>query len=174
MSDERLGNPLQTRSGIKYYPLDPRASEVRIRDIAHSLSMLCRYNGHCNAFYSVAEHSVWVSMQVKPEHQLSALLHDASEAYCSDVPRPLKLNLPGYADIEQMNWLAIAERFNLPRVMHDSIHVADNAVLLAEKQQIVDPHFEWDVPGKAAHVFIKCLPPTQAYELFINRFVELF
>ena len=174
MTDARKGHPLQTRSGIQYYPLDPRASEVRLRDIAHSLSMLCRYNGHCNGFYSVAEHSVLVSQQVPPEHALSALLHDATETYCSDVPRPLKVDLVGYAEIEHRNWLAIACKFGLDPAMHESIHVADNAVLLAEKQQIVDNHFDWNIPGTAANVQIKCLAPHLAYDLFINRFVELF
>lgn len=170
----RIGDWMQTRSGKQYWPLDPRAEDVKLTDIAHSLSNLCRYNGHCNSFYSVAEHSVLVSQVVPDEDAMCGLLHDATEAYCADVPRPLKRNLVGYAEIEQANWLVIAERFQLNPVMPESVHLADNAVLLAEKQQIVKyTPYLWSVPGKAADVQIKCLSPKQAYELFVNRFMEL-
>lgn len=170
----RLGDWMQTRSGLQYWPLDPRVEDVKLTDIAHALSNLCRYNGHCNGFYSVAEHSVLVSQVVPPEHALCGLLHDATEAYCADVPRPLKRNLVGYADIEHKNWLVVAAKFGLPVDMPESVHIADNAVLLAEKQQIVKqtPHL-WSVPGTAANVQIKCLSPNESYSLFIDRFMEL-
>ncbi|MFN9113590.1 MAG: phosphohydrolase, partial [Bacteroidota bacterium] len=69
---------IQTFSGIAFWPLDPKPEHVRIADIAHALSMKCRYNGHTRKFYSVAEHSVLVSRHVPEEDALWALLHDAS------------------------------------------------------------------------------------------------
>jgi len=135
----RKGNFMQVWSGGIYWPLDPRAEEVHIEDIAHSLAMQCRYGGHCNRYYSVAEHSVLVSQIVLPELALLGLLHDATEAYLSDVIRPLKRHLTNYKEIEQLNWLAIAERFGLPAILPPEIHTADNAMLHAECIALMKP-----------------------------------
>lgn len=170
----RKGDWMQTPSGGMFWPLDPRPDEVHIGDIAHSLSNMCRYGGCCNSFYSVAEHSVYVSYQVPEEHALTALMHDATEAYCVDVPRPIKRHLAGYHDIELRLWAAIAQRFGLPAQMPDCVKDADNAVLLAEKQQIMLPSpAPWSVPGEPADVFIACLSPSSARLMFLRRFNEL-
>ena len=58
---ERRGDWMQTHSGLRFYPLDPRPEDIRIEDIAHALPMICRFNGHCSRFYSVAEHSLNVA-----------------------------------------------------------------------------------------------------------------
>ena len=81
MTDERIGSWLQTYTGKKFYPFDPREEEVDILDIAHALSQLCRFGGHTKEFYSVAEHCVLVSMCCPSEVKLLGLLHDAAEAY---------------------------------------------------------------------------------------------
>ncbi len=85
MSDVRRGDWIQVRSGRKFHPLDPRPEDVDINDIAHALSNLCRFTGHCTDFYSVAQHSVIASQIVPPASALAALLHDASEAYMGDI-----------------------------------------------------------------------------------------
>ena len=80
---------------------------------------------------------------VPPEHSLVALLHDATEAYVTDVPRPLKRGLGKiYEEIEAGAWFAIATHFNLPLVLPECVKHADNAVLMAEKHQIMcsSPH----------------------------------
>ena len=56
--EQRTGNWMQTYSGVQFWPLDPHHSEINIVDIAHALSNMCRYAGHCREFYSVAEHSI--------------------------------------------------------------------------------------------------------------------
>lgn len=88
---------MQTHSGIAFWPLDPRPDEIEIADIAHALSMICRFNGHCRRFYSVAEHSCRVAEFVRDRQRpcqrevfRQALLHDAAEAYFGDVVRPIK------------------------------------------------------------------------------------
>lgn len=175
---DRKGRWMQTYSGLAYWPLDPRAAEVRIVDIAHALSMLCRYGGHCKNFYSVAEHSVHVSMLVPPEHALVALLHDAAEAYCADVPRPLKKCLDGYARIEQMNWHAIAARFKLSQIMPDTVAHADIAMLFAEQKMLMvaSPREDWGMgltTPITADVQIKCWSPDEAERAFLQRFAVL-
>lgn len=58
---ERAGDWMQTFTGRQFWPMDPRPEDLDILDIAHALSLLCRFGGHCQRFYSVAEHSVHVS-----------------------------------------------------------------------------------------------------------------
>lgn len=166
-------------AGGRHYPADPRPEDVNIADIAHALANLCRWGGHCPHFYSVAEHSVLVSYQVPRQHALTALMHDATEAYLGDVPRPIKVGLPEYKRMEALNWLAIAERFRLPKELPQCVHDADNAVLLAEANTFFGDRFLdlclIDMPGhiKPADVCIRCWDPGLATYAFNNRFESL-
>lgn len=170
----RVGNWMQTFTGRQFWPLDPRADEVFIVDIAHALAATCRFGGHCERFYSVAEHSVLASLIVPPEDALAALLHDATEAYVLDVPRPLKPFLSGYKEIEQGVWRAIAMRFGLPLTLPASVKLADNALLLAEAEQNMKDHpAPWCVPGEPAPVVLECLDPMRAKLRFLARFADL-
>ncbi len=98
--EKRKGDWMQTCSGLKIWPMDPRPEEICLNDIAHALSMICRFSGHTKKFYSVAEHSVFVSHHVKSENAIYGLLHDSSEAYISDIIRPVKVFVPEYKKIE--------------------------------------------------------------------------
>lgn len=170
----RAGNWMQTFRGGQFWPIDPRADEVFIEDIAHGLANLCRFTGHCNSFYSVAEHSVIVSHLVPTEHALTGLMHDATEAYVGDIGRPLKLYLAGYKEIELRIWRAIADRYGLPHELPACIKLADNAALLAEGDKIMKPHpAPWCVPGEPASVKIACWQPAYAEWRFMERFREL-
>jgi len=104
---------IQTYKGRKFFPLDPRPDDIYIRDISHRLGLLYRFNGHSVVFYSVADHSVLVSRAVAEEHALWGLLHDASEAYISDLPRPIKKKMPDFLEIEERIQRAVAERLGL-------------------------------------------------------------
>lgn len=174
--DQRKGDWMQTYTGKQFWPLDPRAGEIDILDIAHSLSLQCRYAGHCQRFYSVAEHSVYVSQVIEPEFALLGLLHDAAEAYLVDVPRPVKPFLDGYAAMETRLQEEIAYKFGLwwDHRKTEAVKRADNAVLLAEKEDLMpNSPAPWNVPGAAAGVRIMCLSPEAARGFFIKRFVEL-
>lgn len=81
---------LHLYSGGRFYTEEPEENEFHLEDIAHALSMLCRFAGQVPEFYSVAEHSLLVSQFSPPRYQLWGLLHDASEAYVVDLPRPVK------------------------------------------------------------------------------------
>ena len=96
---------IMTYTKKMFDPLHPNAELIDIEDIAHALSMLCRANGHFKSFYSVAQHSINCMKEAKARGysdriQLACLLHDASEAYLSDVTRPVKAELPRYKEIE--------------------------------------------------------------------------
>lgn len=173
-ANTRVGNWIQMHSGIAFWPLDPRADEVRIEDIAHSLSLLCRFGGHCSRFYSVAEHSVHVARLCSPETALAGLLHDASEAYVVDLPRPLKRMLPEYGIIESKVQMAIAEHFGLPLLLPEEVTRMDDAMLLAEAAQIMSvPPMPWEERGAPAPIQIKCWAPTAARNEFIWMFAHL-
>ena len=171
---ERFGDWMQSYSGGVFYPLDPRPEDIKLRDIAHALSNLCRFGGHCVSFYSVAEHSVHVSRVVPKEDALWGLLHDATEAYLVDVPRPIKKYLGGYVEAEARLEAAIKAKFGLVGDMPASVKQADNDVLIAEAEQIMHKPLKlWSTPGKPANVSIKCWAPERACQDFINRYLEL-
>jgi hypothetical protein len=132
MTTERKGDWMLTAGKRKYYPMDPRTDEAHIDDIARHLSLICRYNGALNDFYSVAQHSVLVS-RILPDHlKLWGLLHDAAEAYCQDIIRPIKRGLVGYKEIEELNERCIAEKFDLPYPIPQEVKEADDKILVTE------------------------------------------
>jgi len=95
-----------TFTGEEFTPLDPDVNQIHIEDIAHSLSLLCRANGHMDYFFSIAQHSINCAYEAKARSyparlQLACLIHDASEAYLSDITRPVKRYLPEYIEIEK-------------------------------------------------------------------------
>lgn len=176
---DRKGGWIQTYTGGKFWPLDPRPEEVKIEDIAHALSMLCRYGGHCRRFYSVAEHSVIVSYYVPWEYALTALLHDAPEAYITDLPRPLKYSLDGYQEAEDRVWRAVADHFGLHHELPDSVKWADDAILYHEVHQnmtTTDMDDRWWDRGKILpypQPILELLDPVRAEQLFLSRFHEI-
>lgn len=135
----RNGDWIQTYTGRQFWPLDPRADEVDIQDIAHALSNLCRFTGHCAWFYSVAQHSVLVSRACDPADALAGLLHDAAEAYVADLPRPIKRQpgMEAYRDAEALVHGAIGERFGVAVLMPPSVVAADEAVLATEGRDLM-------------------------------------
>lgn len=111
-----MSDYILTYSKIKFYPLEPAKEDIKIEDIAHSLSLMTRANGHCSHFYSVAQHSVNCCQEAKSRGyservQLGCLLHDASESYISDLTRPVKRNLPEYFAIKKKLQSAIYDRY---------------------------------------------------------------
>ena len=171
---QRDGDWMQTATGRQFWPLDPRPSEICIEDIAHSLSMMCRYGGHCLRFYSVAEHSVLMSRAVSRENALWALLHDASEAYVVDVPRPLKANLPNYKNLESHVMGAVCIRFGISHVMPAEVKSADNQILLDESTQNMGPSpAPWGIDGEPLGVVLQFWSPEQAKAEFVKEFAAL-
>lgn len=109
---------MNTYTGNKIDPMSMTASDISIQDIAHALSLTCRGGGHVSYFFSVAQHSINCMNEAKARGwserlQLACLLHDASEAYISDIIRPVKAHLSNYLEIESSIMNAIFERFGL-------------------------------------------------------------
>ncbi|WP_440530396.1 HD family hydrolase [Serratia nevei] len=169
---------IRTHSGHHFYYQAISADAIEIDDIAQALSNICRFAGHLDDFYSVAQHSVLVSRLVPPELALEALLHDASEAYCQDIPAPLKAMLPDYRDIEASVDNAIRSLFGLPMEHSPEVKRADLVMLATERRDLgIDDGDKWDILDGIAptdEFAIHPLNPRQARQLFIARFNELW
>lgn len=166
---------MQTYTGRAFYPLNPQPAHVDLEDIAHGLANLCRYGGQCRTFYSVAEHSVLLSYAVPPELARWALMHDASEAYLSDVIRPIKPYLRGYYAIEERVLEAIAVRFDLPWPAPLALKPYDDRILLNEQARLMaPPPMPWNVPGEPLPgISVTGWLPMQAKVRFLTRAAEL-
>lgn len=125
---------VQTVSGRLVDLIDPDPASIAIDDIAHSLSMQCRYNGHIRHFYSVAQHSVLVAAVCPPEHAMWGLLHDAAEAYTGDIVRPVRAQLGGVDELEQRLLRAVALHFALPWPVPPVVFEADDWALSCEEE----------------------------------------
>lgn len=172
----RNGDFMQTATGRKFWPLDPRPDEVFIEDIAHSLSLQCRYAGHCVRFYSVAEHCVLMARKLRWEGvdvALWALLHDAAEAYTVDVPRPLKRSLVGYKEAEAKVMAAIATRYGLASEMPAVVHDADNRIIGDELANLVPMPWHDRYAGQELGVELRYWSPERAEKEFMATFDAL-
>lgn len=165
---------IETYTGRRFCPLDPRPEDVCLTDIVWALSQKCRYTGHCATFFSVAEHSVLVSRLVPAEAKLWGLLHDAAEAYLPDVARPIKRSLAGFEAIEERVLRAIAEALGLPWPVPDVVWEADTIALATEKPVLFpsSPN-EWNLGVEAADLPVRCLSPIAARAAFLERFTVL-
>lgn len=173
---------IQTYSGRKFWPMSPLAKDVNWEDIAHALSNVCRFTGHCREFYSVAQHCVMASENVALKNALWALLHDASEAYICDISRPLKIQpeFEFYREIENDIMTAICQAAGLPEDMPDEVKLIDRVLLKTEARDLGLLTPDWMAPewGMADVEYLpeKIEPwsPKEAKQRFLDRFDLLY
>tara|TARA_R100000049_G_C1953124_1_gene102802 strand:- start:1844 stop:2422 length:579 start_codon:yes stop_codon:yes gene_type:complete len=162
-TDNRTSPWIQTYTGRKFYPLESREEDIDIADIAHALSLICRFAGHIRVFYSVAEHSVLVARitdimsstddETKKLWLRAALLHDAHEAYTNDITTPLKIGFPKLAETQNVIQGLIVKKFNLSGADSQLIKRADATALALEartlfKGKLIDGWELEEVPPK--------------------------
>lgn len=166
---------ITTHTGLHFDYIKPNPDAIYIRDIAIALSRECRFTGQSQKFYSVAQHSVECSYIVPEPFKFEALLHDAVEAYCKDIPSPLKKLLPDYQKIENNIDSVIRKKFNLPLTISAEVKRADLIMLATEHRDIANDGKEWtmlkDIPLLERK--IDPIPSDVAYNRFIRRFYEL-
>jgi hypothetical protein len=171
-----------TSTGRMFFPLDPRADDVRIEDIAAGLSRQCRYGGQLRDdvdFYSTAEHCVALARHFlsQGEKELAkwALLHDAAEAYLNELIRPIKPAVPQYRDLESRLMWEICGRFGLPFEAPQEVKEADRRILLDERLQVMpESPLPWTTDGEPLGAIILCYSPRMARAAFLHYFGELF
>lgn len=170
-----------TYSGGQFWPLDPRAAEVLVEDIAHHLALTNRYGGATRVPYPVAEHSVLVSLYVPPEFAQEALFHDASEAYIGDLIRPLKHQpeLAGFRAAEDAIYPVVMEALGIVSTPESraAIHEVDDRIIVDEVQALMarpEKYLERYPVGRALGCPIHALSWQSAKLLFVSRYIELF
>jgi hypothetical protein len=174
------GPYIQTVGGRRIDPFAPNVSEIDIEDIAFALSNQCRFGGHCRVFYSVAQHSSIVADSVSEQtanrgDQLWALLHDASEAFLTDLPHPLKHRSELgrlYREAEKHLESAIAQRFGLAAAPLPLVKQVDRALLATERRLFSTVAWHWPELDGVTPLQIEIEPwlPEQAREQFLRRY----
>lgn len=174
---------IETYTGKKFYPLDPRPEDVCIEDIAHSLSMQCRFNGHTRVFYSVAEHSLIISDEITSMgygalSALYGLLHDAAETYLCDLPRPIKEGWGWYKGAEKLALTDILKAFGLPfpgKPVWKMVKLYDNLLLGHEGRTLMPNNLGWagNITPFQPSTPVIGMPPENAEQQFLVRFYKL-
>ena len=142
-------NCIRTVTGIYINVFEPTEEMVCIEDIAHSLCQQPRFGGHLPSFYSVAQHSLNCSYLIdQPELKLAALLHDASEAYLMDIPKPIKSGLTNYKEIEDRLMKVIAKKFGFDYPLNDEIKKVDEMMLQLEWDCLMLRTKHWELSNK--------------------------
>jgi len=167
---------IQTYTGVAFKPFNFSVEDINIEDIAHALSMLCRYNGHTDKFYSVAEHCVHASYLVSEDIALHALLHDAAETYMSDVLGPLKKFFPDLKKLEHSLSDGICERFDLDKAQEHEVKHADLLMTAIEKDVAMGPPpIPWPhkLPAAPDTITLEFWSPVEAEKEFLKRYEEI-
>ena len=168
---------IETYSGQRFDFHDPKPEQVHLEDVAHALSLLCRYNGHTQRFYSVAEHSVHIADRIradgyKAQVQLTGLLHDAAEYIIGDMARPIKVTMPQFKEAEIIIDKVVAERFGTLYPFPDIIKELDTRILCDERDQAMSQSKNmWGVDGlEPIGCRLQFWSPEKAKAKFLERF----
>ncbi len=168
-----------TRSGRAFDLVDLDPNEVDIEDIAYSLGNLCRYTGHPEPFFSVAEHSVVMSRLVSRPARIHALVHDAPEAYVNDLATPVKLLFPDYKALENRVEVVIYEHFEIEppnREILKEIKDADVRMHMTERVQLLPaPPKPWarNHPEGPFSYRLPCWGLKDAGPIYLGAFKQL-
>lgn len=163
--------------GTRLNILNPDPAMMTPHIIANSISKLCRFGGQIqgNDIYSVAQHSWFVSMIVPKKDAFAGLMHDATEAFCVDMPRPIKEFLTGYAEFEARLWKSLCIRYDLPLKLPASVKLADNIAVITEAKAFTTGN-DWKTwfPELTPHPgMLYCMTPKRAKQVWLDRFQKL-
>ncbi len=171
---------MRTHSGGRFYVSDVTRTKIKLEDISHGLSHICRFGGHTKFFYSVAQHSLMVADIVKAlggtvEQEMWALMHDSTEAYMGDIPTPLKHTLTNFGAREEVLMGHIDNQLSLPdhggwEYIPSIVKQADKIALVTEARQLCSGVRGWGVEYKGIKSFGK--PILERSPNFIKKRFE--
>lgn len=169
---------ITTYTNKRFWLPEAEVEAISIYDIARALSHICRFAGHIDYFYSVAQHCINVSLILPPEFRLEGLLHDAGEAYLSDVATPFKRMLRDYGPLEDDIWQCVSKKYGVAPEMSDAVKWADRVMLMTERD-ILKPNSptwgpEYESIQRADHnqLIFGERPFREIEKLFIEKFFE--
>ncbi len=163
-----------TRYGHKVHFLKPRPDEIDIRDIAHALSRICRFNGHTIKPYYVANHLCLCADYAPAEVKREAFAHDWQEALCTDCPTPLKVLLPQFSEIEQRLEVVIARKWKLTHPLPAAVKEIDQRMLVTEMRDLTH-RIDWrEYPSTPFDETIEPWDSARCHREFMKRFKRLF
>ena len=165
---------IRTYSGRKFDVFNPKQKDINIEDIAHSLSLICRFTGHTEELYSVGQHSLFVMELCPDEYKLEGLTHDFPEAYVTDLATPIKKQLPDYKLVEDNIHVAIAKKFQLefpmPKIIKDidiEVFNMEWAYLMERNKKVKSGKFRMERSD------FRILPPKEVEKRIVENFNKL-
>lgn len=169
---------ITTYTGNHINPTNPNPALIRIEDIAHALSLLCRGNGHVKTFWSVGQHCICCAKEAMARGAtarvvLACLLHDASECYMSDVPTPFKKKLPEYEIQEDRLLRMIFEKFlgsDLTKEELDLVKEIDHTMLLYDLKELLGEMTDEEMPKLHMELDYMVQPFREVEEEFLRIF----
>lgn len=181
--ENAAGQYIVTYTKRKFNAFNPRPQDIVLEDIAHSLSMQCRFNGHCDYFYSVANHSILCAkvgeqLKLNDDLKLMLLFHDASEAYLADIPSPVKQHMIDYKEIENNVQEAIWDALGVrpTKLNLKTIKEIDRTLLLNEIKYLRGEEHYRELSFSDASIdlgYIEPQDPKTAKFEFIKMAIEL-
>ena len=173
-----MADYITTYTGLHFYPLQPTEEGIRIEDIAHALSLICRGNGHVKHFFSVGQHCINCTLEAIARGYsdrvcLACLLHDASEAYLSDVPRPFKKSQPEYQRIEDKVIAVIYKKFLKEELTAEELRQVkeiDDDMLYYDLKELLNEVLEGAAPVLKHDISQELMP----FEEVERKYLELY
>jgi len=170
-------NHITTYTGKHFEPLNPDPEKILIEDIAHALSLICRGNGHVKTFWSVGQHCICCAQEARARGYservaLAALLHDASECYMSDIPRPFKQDLPEYREREDRLIRMVYEKFLGSALTPEEealVKEVDDVLLWYDLDNLLEDQF-----GEGPELHIDLDYAVRPFEEVEQEYMELF
>lgn len=176
--NEQMSDHITTYGGTHFYPTEPDPEGIYIEDVAHALSLICRGNGHVKSFFSVGQHCIHCALEAEARGYsgrvvLACLIHDASEAYMSDVPRPFKKYLVQYNEFEEKLLKVIYEKYlgsDLTEEEACLVRKVDDDMLYYDLTELLGEPPEGAAPELKTQISFAVLP----FEVVERRYLELF
>lgn len=177
-----MNTKIVTYTGKAFDLLNPSPEMVCIEDIVHALANICRYTGHVQEFYSVAQHCVLMAKADLPGDPLQRLLHDAGEAYVGDIASPWKQCLIVHDfDVSVKEWelkiqkvISLALGINLD--YSTEVKEADDRMYFTEVRDLMPPSVEFGKCRKNLKPLeekIICWNPIEAEDMFLTTYNSL-
>ena len=170
-----------TYTGLQVNPMNIQDEDIRPEDIAPALSLLCRGGGHMKQLYTVGQHCLNCANEAKARGWntriiFACLLHDASEAYISDIIRPVKQHLKTYITIEETILRTIYQHYGLGVLSQEEqnqVKKIDNALLNYEMPRLMNLPYSLPEPELASTPDLTLKQPQETEKQYLEAVQKL-